>query len=53
MFKIKPGTMFGGMALVLGVLADYFNSKQMEVEVREAVNEELERLGYLKPNVDK
>ncbi len=53
MFKIKPGMMFGGLALLLGALSDYFNGKQMETEVREAVNEELTRLGYLKPDADK
>lgn len=41
--KIKPGMLFGGIALVLGAIADYFNEKQMEVEVRDAVKEELDR----------
>lgn len=41
--KIKPGMLFGGIALVLGAIADYFNEKQMEIEVRDAVKEELDR----------
>lgn len=52
MFKIKPGMMFGCLAMLLGAAADYFNGKQMETEVRETVNEELKRLGYLKPDAD-
>ena len=41
----KSGTMFGVIALILGGIADYFNSKQMEAEAREIVREELERHG--------
>lgn len=43
MNKIKPGTLFGVIALLLGAVADYFNEKQMSYEVRDVVNEELDR----------
>lgn len=43
MKNIKIGTVFGAIALILGAVADYFNGKQMEYEVRETVNEELDR----------
>lgn len=41
--KIKAGTIFGALALLLGLAADYFNGRQMEAEVRDTVNEELEK----------
>ncbi len=46
MFRIGIGGIFGALSLVMGLLADYFQSVQMKKDIEEQVDEAIrERLG--------
>lgn len=46
MFRIGIGGIFGAISLALGLLADYFQSVQMQKDIEEQVDEAIrERLG--------
>lgn len=46
MFKIGIGGIFGALSLAMGLLADYFQSVQMQKDIDEQVDEAIrERLG--------